>query len=53
MGFEELFHVSVTRALSRLLGGQQGSALMDGSDADLRDVYGNPTSDEIGLRGVF
>ncbi len=39
MGFEELSHVGVMKALSRLLGGQQGLALLAGSDAKLLEIF--------------
>ncbi len=38
MGFEELSHAGVIKALSRLLGEQQGLALLAGSDAKLLEM---------------
>ncbi len=53
MGFEELSHAGVIKALLRLLGGQQGLTLLTGSYAMQLMVSSNPMSVEIGLRGVF
>ncbi len=49
MGFEEFSHAGLTEVLPELLGGQQEL----GIDEVSCDLMSNPTSGEIGLRGVF